>query len=275
MPQIYADMHVHSLYSDGRVSPEDLLLSAAYAGLSVLALTDHDTVDGIEPMRVALSGDAPRIVPGVELSCTEGDREIHLLGYWIDPEHRPLRRELRRIRDARIDRAQNIVDRLREHQIALEFDDVMALTRNGLVGRLHIAEVMRRSGHVPDLQAAFRDYLGDGRPAVVPKRFLTPEEGIRIIRDAGGVAVLAHPGIGGVAGMAGRLKEQGLHGLEVWHPKHTHRENERFAELCTTLGLVPTGGSDYHGSHTGTGTLGYFGLTLEGYERLAGSASIS
>ena len=114
MSQIYADLHAHSCFSDGQTTPEELLLRAGFAGLSVIALTDHDTVDGLQPLLEAASGETPQVVPGVELSCTEEKQEIHLLGYWIDPEEKSLRKELRRIRDARVARAERIVDRLRD-----------------------------------------------------------------------------------------------------------------------------------------------------------------
>jgi predicted metal-dependent phosphoesterase TrpH len=211
-------------------------------------------------------------VPGVELSTTEGDVEVHLLGYWIDPEHAPLRRELTRIREARIERARKIIDRLEKLDITLDFDEVMDLTENGLVGRPHVAEAMVRAGAAPDARTAFRLYLRDGKPAAIPKRFLSPAEGIRLIRGAGGVVSVAHPSVTKSEGMLPKLKIEGLAGMEVWHPKHTYREIERLTELANSIDLVPTGGSDYHGIESGATILGHYGLTQECYERFAAMA---
>jgi len=266
--QIYADLHTHSCFSDGQTTPEELLLRAGFAGLSIIALTDHDTVDGLQPLVAAASGETPQVVPGVELSCTEGKQEIHLLGYWIDPEEKNLRSELQRIRQARVTRAERIVDRLRDHQIVLDFDEVMGLTRNGLVGRPHIAEAMVRGGHVPDHHTAFRLYLGDGKRAAVPKEFLTPAEGIGLIRRAGGWVSVAHPAVTKPDALLPRLKIEGLGGLEVWHPKHTTREIEQCLATSRSLDLVPTGGSDYHGLEAGATILGHYGLTEERYQHV-------
>lgn len=267
MSQIYADLHTHTHFSDGTISPKELLLRAGFAGLSVIALTDHDTVDGFGPMVESAMPGSPEVIPGVELSCTDGDTEIHLLGYDVDPDHGPLLAELRRIRDRRVQRAQRIIDRLREFQIVLDFDEVMALTRNGLVGRPHIAEAVVRGGHVPDTESVYRKYLGDGRPAAVPKRFLSPDDGIRLIREAGGWVSVAHPGVTRIDPWIAKLSNHGLAGLEVWHPKHTLREIDRFLQTTEKRELVPTGGSDYHGIDSGATILGHYGLTRERYER--------
>lgn len=266
--QIFADLHAHSHFSDGGISTEELHIRAGFAGLSAIALTDHDTIDGIAPMIDAAPAGAPEVVPGVELSCTEGETEIHLLGYWIDPEHARLRKELSRIREGRVRRAERIVDRLRDFRIVLDLHEVMALTRNGLVGRPHIAEVMVRGGWVTDTETVYRKYLGDGKPAAVPKKFLSPVEGVRLLRDAGGVVSVAHPGVTRVDSMLPNLAKEGLDGLEVWHPKHSTREIERLLQLTGELGLVPTGGSDYHGTRAGATILGHYGLTRDGFEKL-------
>jgi len=270
---IHADLHAHSDFSDGLIPPEELLLRAGYAGLSVLALTDHDTVDGIGPMiRSALAG-SPDVIPGIELSCTEGEREIHLLGYWIDPDDRWLGEALRKIREGRIARAERIIDRLRAFRIVLDLDEVMALTRNGLVGRPHIAEAMVRGGWATDRDSVYRKYLGDGKPAAVPKRFLSPQKGIHLIRNAGGVASVAHPCVTPARRLLPDLAAGGLFGLEVWHPKHTVREIQALSSIAETLDLVPTGGSDYHGIDAGATILGHYGLTQTGYERFVEAAA--
>lgn len=267
MSQIYADLHTHTHFSDGIISPKELLLRAGFAGLSVIALTDHDTVDGFAPMIESAMPGSPEVIPGVELSCTEGETEVHLLGYDIDPDHARLREELQRIRARRVERAERIVDRLRDFRIVLDFDEVMGLTRNGLVGRPHIAEAMIRGGHVADQETVYRKYLGDGKPAAVPKRFLSPADGIRLIREAGGWVSVAHPGVTRMDARLPDLVDGGLAGLEVWHPKHTLREIDRFASACDRLELVPTGGSDYHGYDSGATILGHYGLTRDRYER--------
>jgi len=198
--------------------------------------------------------------------------EVHLLGYWIDPDHDELRAVLARIRDARVTRAERIIDRLRDFQIRLDLDEVLGLTRNGLVGRPHIAEALVRGGWVTDTESVYRKYLGDGKPAAVPKRFLSPGDGIRLIGEAGGVASIAHPAVSRVLGLIPELKARGLIGVEVWHPKHTLREIDRLSRLAGELGLVPTGGSDYHGIDSGSTILGHYGLTGERFERLRAAA---
>ncbi|MBM3319094.1 MAG: PHP domain-containing protein [Candidatus Eisenbacteria bacterium] len=268
MGEIFADLHLHSDFSDGLVPPPELLIRAGYAGLSVIALTDHDTLDGIEPMIAASRKGAPEVVPGLELSCTEGNDEVHILGYWVDPDHRRLRAELARMREKRIRRAETIIDRLRTYQIDLDLEDVMGLTRNGLVGRPHIAEALVRGGWAPDTESVYRKYIGDGKPAAVPKRFLTPLDGIDLIREAGGIASVAHPGVSRVEDLLPELAGEGLAALEVWHPKHSQRDIERFQTVSRRLGLVPTGGSDYHGFEFGATILGHYGLTEERFLRL-------
>ncbi|RPJ49360.1 MAG: PHP domain-containing protein [Candidatus Latescibacterota bacterium] len=269
---IHADLHTHSDYSDGSIPPPELLLRAGYAGLAAIALTDHDTVDGVEPMRGAAPEGAPEVIAGLELSCMDGDDEIHILGHWVDPDYPPLRTELARIRGMRVRRAESILDRLRAHRIVLDLEDVMGLTRNGLVGRPHIAEAIVRRGLVPDLETVYRKYLGDGRPAAVPKRSLSPADGVRLIRRAGGIASVAHPGVGAIRNLLPPLAASGLAGLEVWHPKHSSRDVERFTALAEQLGLVPTGGSDYHGLDSGATILGHYGLTEDRFERYRAAA---
>jgi predicted metal-dependent phosphoesterase TrpH len=272
--QIAADLHLHSDFSDGLVSPAELLVRAGYAGLSFVALTDHDTVDGIEPMSAPALPGSPSVIPGVELSCTDGDREIHLLGLWIDPNHAGFREELRAIRAKRVLRAETIIDRLRAFQIVLRIEDVMALTRNGLVGRPHVAEAVVRGGYASDLESVYRHYIGDGKPAAVPKRFLTPLEGLDLIRQAGGIASVAHPGASPVEALLPELARAGLVGLEVWHPKHTLRDTERYLAIAERLRLLPTGGSDYHGFESGATILGHYGLTRERYDRVRRAADL-
>ncbi|MFH1680938.1 MAG: PHP domain-containing protein [Candidatus Eisenbacteria bacterium] len=272
MSEIYADLHLHSDFSDGVVAPPELLVRAGYAGLSVVALTDHDTLDGVEPILAAARDGGPEVVPGVELSCTEGEREIHILGYWIDPGHPGLCAELARMREKRVRRAETIIDRLRTYQIDLRIEDVLSLTKNGLVGRPHIADAMVRGGWAADAESVYRKYIGDGKPAAVPKRFLTPPEGIRLIRDAGGISAVAHPGVSRLEDLLPGLAGEGLVALEVWHPKHSSREVERFAALADRIGLLPTGGSDYHGFDQGATMLGHYGLTEERFARLGKAA---
>ncbi len=270
MIKIHADLHTHTNFSDGILSPNELIARAVDAGLSVLALTDHDTVDGCTPLAEAARGGPVEVIPGIELSTTEGLHEIHLLGLHVDVEHRRLGEEIARMRHLRLVRAEKTVDRLKELGIVLDLDEIRASTRNGLIARPHIAAAMVRAGSVRNQAQAFDKYLGDGRPAAVPKNFLTPQDGIRLLREAGAFVSVAHPGATGVEGILEELRDCGMGGVEVWHPTHTPPQAERLLQQAESLGLVPTGGSDYHGyDYKRSSIFGRFGLTEERYQKLA------
>ncbi len=269
MTEIHADLHTHSTFSDGRLSPGELAAAVAKTTLKAVALTDHDTVEGCTPFLEAAHTAGLHGIPGVELSTTLDRREIHLLGLGVDLHDNMLHDELDRIRRARVRRAEKIVDRLERDRIVLDFGEIRAFAKGGVITRPHIARAMVRAGYVRDIGSAFEKYLADGLPAAVPKDFLTPAEGIALLHGAGAFVSVAHPGINVTADLLAGMRAGGLDGLEVWHPKHPPRIAEELEETARRLDLLPTGGSDYHGIELGFQLLGRFGLTRERYERVA------
>ena len=244
------ELHAHTHFSDGALSPAQLVALAEERGLSALAITDHDSVEGIEPARAAAR--TLEIVPGIEISSTLEGHDLHVLGYFIDGGSPALTARLLRFREERRTRAREILQRLAVLGVPVREEEVFEAAGPGVVGRPHIAQALLKSGHVPTIDAAFQRFLGVRGAAFVPRPAFASSEAVRTIRDAGGVAVLAHP-----ATIAARLVEQlaasGLAGLEVWHPQHGAAAQKRWYEVARSLDLVPSGGSDFHGPHRGVG----------------------
>jgi predicted metal-dependent phosphoesterase TrpH len=252
---VRADLHVHSSASDGTDAPAEVMRRAARAGLDAVALTDHDTVAGHAEARRALP-DSLTLVPGMELSCRLDGRSLHLLAYLFDPDHPELAGQTRRIRDDRVLRARAMVRRLADLGAAVTWDQVAAIAGTAVVGRPHIARAMAESGVVATPAEAFtRDWIADGGRAYVAKYALDPSRAIRLVRAAGGVAVLAHPRAGRDWSLPDEqiaaLAAAGLAGVEVFHPDQAEPERAALLGLARDLGLVATGGSDDHGSLTG------------------------
>jgi predicted metal-dependent phosphoesterase TrpH len=266
------DLHSHSTASDGTDPPAEVMRRARAADLDVIALTDHDTLAGLEEARRALPPGLT-LVPGMELSCRLGDHSVHLLAYHVDPAHAGLAGQLHAITTDRVRRARDMVAKLRELGVDITWEQVADIAGDGVVARPHIARAMVAAGAIARPEQAFTpDWIGPGGRAYVSRYALDPEEAIRLVRSAGGVTVLAHPGAaqrGWVIGDAAvaRLARAGLGGLEVAHPDHDAAERLRLAALAATLGLVATGGSDDHGSLTGH-RLGSETTAPEEYERL-------
>lgn len=247
------DLHTHTRWSDGTTTPETNAALAASAGLRGVALTDHDSINGWPEMTEACARRRVEFVPGVELSTelTAGPaqpRSIHVLGYWIDPDNRALGEELARLVAERARRAATMVGKLRAAGIDLDLDRVRALADGAPLGRSHVAAALVEAGAVGDIQAAFDEWLGEDRPAYVPKLALSPERGVELIVAAGGVAVLAHPGRSVCdLELLDRLVEAGLVGIEADHPSHTEEIAERWRHRAWDRGLLVTGSSDFHG----------------------------
>lgn len=253
------DLHTHSTASDGTVSPAQLVRLAADAGLAGFALTDHDGWAGWA--EAALMADACDLefIGGIELSTEEDGYSVHLLGLWVDPDHAPLRAECARLRAERERRARAIVACLNELGVELRHDDVQRRAGEAPIGRPHIAAELVAVGAVEDLQDAFDRYLRDGGPAWVPKYALSPEDGVALLRAAGGAVVLGHPGVSEsrrgeeVSPELGeRLVAAGIHGVEVDHPGHDDQMRRRWSSFAREHGLVATGASDFHGLHKET-----------------------
>ena len=266
------DLHTHSTASDGTDPPAQVMRRAADAGLDVVALTDHDTLAGHAQARRALPPGLT-LLPGMELSCRLGGRSVHMLAYNIDPANTELAAECAAIVEARHSRARRMVEALRGLGVGITWAQVEALAGGGVVGRPHIARAMTAAGAISSPQQAFTpEWIGTGGRAHVSRYAPDPQRAIRLIRAAGGVAVLAHPG---AVSRGGKLSDQviaglaavGMAGLEVAHPNHDRAERERLGDLATKLGLVPCGGSDDHGSLTGY-RIGQETTAPQAYERL-------
>lgn len=250
MPGI--DLHTHSNRSDGTFEPAEVVRRAAELGLDVVALTDHDTTQGLEEALAAGAELGIEVVPGVELSAEHDGTSVHVLAYWPDVTDAELQAELSRLRDERFRRGELIVDKLRELGLPVSFERVREIAGGGNIVRPHIAQAMVEAGIVETEREAFDRYLADGKPAHVPKHALDPVDAVGLILRAGGVCVLAHPGMWGDQSsvpeeLIERMAAAGMRGLEVDHADHTPEQRAHYRRLAERLGLVPTGGSDCHG----------------------------
>jgi 3',5'-nucleoside bisphosphate phosphatase len=261
----FADLHLHSRYSDGEWSPEKLVRAAAKIGLGAIALTDHDDVRGLAEATSAGREHGVEILAGVELSTWWEGVDLHLLGYGFDPEDAPLCRLLEQARNGRLARAERIAERLAELGVPIRMDSVLAIAGPGAVGRPHLARALMEAGHVPTMRAAFDLYLGDGKPACLDKLHLEPGDAVRAIHDAGGVAIVAHPVVlKGTADLE-RLLPLGLDGVEVRHRLHGRNAEAAFD---VEHGLLRTGGSDFHGPRLGGLGVGGVAIPREWWDDL-------
>lgn len=247
------DLHVHSTFSDGSLTPEALVERAARLGVTAVALTDHDNTAGLESFMAACRRDGRvRGVPGVEISADVEQGTLHMLGYLLDPDHARLQSVLKEIRDGRELRNRRILERLCALGMALSWDEVAAYAGSDVVGRPHFAQALVAKGYVASKEAAFRKLLGKGKPAYVDRFRLTSEKSVEVITEAGGVPVLAHPfslqlGADELRTCVKRLRDLGLQGIEVFYPEHSRAQQRQYSELAADAGLVATGGSDFHG----------------------------
>jgi len=268
-PQARVDLHMHSLHSDGEHRPAELVPMALAARVVAIALTDHDTLAGLPELHDAARDSDLEIVNGVELSSSAGSKDIHVLGYFVDPDDAALGAALERFRTGRRDRALGMIERLNALGVPLTVADVEPFVKGGAWGRPHVARALLENGHVATFDEAFRRFLGHHAPAFVPKPSLEPAEAIALIRAAGGAAVFAHPGTAGRDDLIEEFKEAGLAGIEVWHPKHSPQKVEGYRRLARELDLVATGGSDFHGATIGNVTIGMSDVPASALAELA------
>ncbi len=245
------DLHIHTTASDGTSTPRQVVQIAAQRKLQAIAITDHDTVGGIEEAKAEGLRSGIEIISGVEINTDYNQQEIHILGYFIRYEDHQFLTRIESLQNARLSRIKKMVDRLPGLGLPIELKRVLELAGEGSVGRPHIGMAMVEKGYVASVQEAFQRYLGLGRPAFVPRYALTPADAVRIIRQAGGIAAWAHPGLAQRDYLMGELVEAGLRGLEVYYPEHTPDMVRHYLALARQYHLVVTGGSDYHGSGTG------------------------
>ncbi|MFD5558306.1 PHP domain-containing protein [Streptomyces sp. NPDC127068] len=277
------DLHTHSTASDGTDTPAQLVRKAAASGLSVVALTDHDTTRGHAEARAALADPASdaahlTLVPGAELSCRLDGIGLHMLAYLFDPDEPELLAQRELVRDDRVPRAQGMVARLQDLGVPVTWEQVARIAGNGSVGRPHVAEALRELGVVSSISEAFApQWIGDGARAYVAKHELDPFDAVRLVKAAGGVTVLAHPGAahrGATVSEAtiAALAAAGLDGIEVDHMDHEPATRARLRGLAAELGLLGTGSSDYHGSRK-TCLLGEFTTDPEIYGEITRRAT--
>ena len=265
-PGSFVDLHTHSTASDGARPAADVVREAQRAGLAGVALTDHDTLDGLAEAREAGRALGVRVIAGVELSAVEGDVETHVLGLHL-ADTAALESRLAELRTMRLSRAERIVRRLNELGVRIAFDDVMCQAAGGAIGRPHIARALVSDGWATDLRDAFDRYLGNGRPAFVAKDRLPVKDAIAMIHAAGGLAILAHPGQTGTRERIEALAADGLDGVEVRHPGHSAEDIARLGALVDHFGLTPSGGSDWHGGVEGNRVIGMMNVPAAWLER--------
>ena len=244
------DLHMHSNASDGSFTPEEVARMAAGNGVQVFSLTDHDTLDGLPAAAACASRDGIRLIAGVELSVSEEGMDVHLLAYGFDEADPALDAAVRRYREGRRERARKILSRLKGLGIRISLEEVEGIASGGALGRPHVAEALLRGGFVESFNEAFQRYLGHHAPAYVPKPRVTLEEASTIVREAGGVTILAHPGTLNRDHLIPAWARRGLDGIEVWHSKHDAAAVDRYRGYAHLHGLLMTGGSDYHGERT-------------------------
>jgi predicted metal-dependent phosphoesterase TrpH len=265
------DLHLHTTASDGRSTPAELVAQAAAAGLTVMAVTDHDTMTAVGEVRQRSAEHGIELVPGIEVTAIESGRDVHVLGYFLDPTHPVLVEFLAQQRQTRLDRVIAIASRLDQLGMPIDLDSQLAQVRaqpERSIGRPQVARAMVAAGHVPSTNEAFDRWLGRGLPAFVQRSGPSPETVVATIQRAGGLASLAHPGRTGIDGRIAALRGAGLDALEVYHSDHDGAEVAKYKAMAGDLGLLMTGGSDFHGDPSYGVVIGGSRLPQDEWERL-------
>ncbi len=268
------DLHSHTTASDGELSPEDLLARARRAGVTTLAVTDHDTVEGLARAQAAAEAQGIRLVPGIEVSTEAEGRELHVLGHFVDRTEPGLASFSDRLRTERAERMERMVARMNSLGVPVTLAEVERIAAGAHLGRPHLALALLARGVVTSAKEAFDRFLGDGKPGWVDRFRLPSEEAIAMLHRAGGTATVAHPGSSKVSPYTlERLARAGLDGLEIFHPDHVPSQRDAFLRQADALGLVPTAGSDYHGPRvTPDRSLGMVSLDPSHFSRLEARA---
>ena len=243
----YVDLHTHSTYSDGLFTPIQIFQYAAKVKLRALSIADHDNIDCVAESRNAAKHYNIEYFPGIEISARHGDMDLHLLGYWFDPQNKALQNYIRIFQEERKQRAIRIVEKLNSHGIPISFDDVLRKSGNASIGRPHIVDVMIDNNIVRNRTEAFDKYLGDGCPCYVPKYKISPVDAIQMVHEAQGLIFIAHPGLDMDESNIYELVLMGIDGIETKHPRHAPSDIFYYQNLVRKYNLLESGGSDCHG----------------------------
>ena len=264
------DLHIHSTASDGKLTPAEIVREAAERGLTVIALADHDSIDGIAPaIRAAQAFPGLKVIPGVEISTDIPSGELHMLGYFIDYTDSRFKATLNKFKNSRLQRAQKMVAKLKKLGINVDWQRVQEIAGASSIGRPHIAQAMLERGFITSIKQAFTEYLGHDRPAYVEREKMTPKETVELITRAQGLPVLAHPlTLNDPEAMTMELKAAGLVGIEAYYNGYTEEEVGRLLRLAERYELIVTGGSDYHGLDSTETAIGGVDVPMEAVERL-------
>lgn len=249
---VRVDLHVHTTASDGLLPPEEVVRLARRSGVQVLAVADHDTTEGLAAAQAAAAAEGIELIPALELNTDVPGAEVHVLGYGIDHRVPWFQAFLVRLRDGRVDRARRMVEKLAALGLPIAMERVLALAGDGAVGRPHVARALVEAGYVRETAEAFARYIGRHGPAYVERLKLTPQQAVQVIRAAGGVPVLAHPGWLADDAAVEALLGEGLEGLEVYYPDHTPAMVETYLALARRYEMLVTGGTDFHGGDLAT-----------------------
>jgi 3',5'-nucleoside bisphosphate phosphatase len=258
-----ADLHIHTNHSDGYYSPGHIVKKAKEANLDVISITDHDSLNGIPEAIEAAKEFSIEVIPGVEISSDMGDREVHILAYFVEQNNVELERYLSFFREERIKRAERIVKRLNTLGLSIDISDVMDIAQNCAVGRPHIAQAMLAKNLVTSYYEAFNKYIGNGCPAYEKKVHISPQSAFKIISDAGGLSFIAHPGYMPEFVLK-HLIEAGVDGIEVLHPSHSNQQVRFYKGIVNQYFLLESGGSDFHGGkREDEKNMGIYNVTFE------------
>ncbi len=262
-----ADLHLHSYFSDGTFSPEQIVEESLKAGLSCISITDHDNVDGVDIASRAAQGRL-EVLPGIEMTAEVNGNEIHILGYLINHKDPSFLKMLEDMRAVRVKRIHGICDKLKKLGVGIDPEEVLCLSTQGSVGRLHVARALCQKGHVFSVAEAFQRFIGDKGPAYVSKFKMTPKEAIRWIRKVGGVPVLAHPYTLSDKALISDFVEAGIMGLEVFYTEHSDYQQNEYVKIAQKHNLLITGGSDCHGTAKENIRIGVVRLPYEHVQKL-------
>ncbi len=264
-----ADLHTHTRCSDGALTPEELLARAKQVGISVLSVTDHDSIDGVEEACRIGKSIGVNVLPGIEMTVTLNQREIHILGYCFDPSHFTLRSCLELFRDQRLQRAERMVKKLNNMNVPVKMETVLDCAGKAVVCRPHIAEALVNQKFVSSYSEVFQRYIGDWAPAYERMPEFPLEKAIEVIEDAGGLSFLAHPGCSINEKELLSIIKSGIDGIETIHPSHTTEKQRYYRGIVNEYYLLESGGSDFHGGMRGDDkNLGNHGISHQAVERI-------